>query len=350
MNSSGHTAFTQIPVVDISRLFSDSCADRKAAARGIDKAARDVGFLYVEGHGIAPESIQSLLKVAKRYFSLSDHAKMKNYIGLSKNHTGYVPQGEEEFATSRASNPNIDLKEGYDIGPSIGSLMKRYSSDAETLWPEDKEFEQTVSEYYQLMLDLSKVLFRGFALGLDVPEDAFLAHLTSPPSQLRLLHYFDNPHAKENDTGIGAHTDYEFFTILLPTAPGLQVVNGLGNWIDVPVRENCFVLNIGDMMELVTNGAYKATTHRVKQVKEERYSFPFFASLDYDTLVKPLEKFESADQNRFYNPVICGDHLLSKTITTFRYLKQRLNNAEIKPPDKIDTNANFGRIDDKGRE
>ncbi len=335
MKNSKHTAFTEIPVVDVSRLFSSDKTARIEAARDIDRAARDVGFLYIEGHGVSQQSIDALIEVSRNYFSQSLEAKMENYIGFSENHSGYVPRGEEEFSNDSTYPQKDDLKEGYDIGPRSGSLMQRFYPPSDGVWPENDEFKKTVTAYYKQMVSLSRVLFRGFALGLNLDEEHFTNQLNDPPSQLRLLHYFEDPLANESNIGIAAHTDYEFFTILLPTAPGLQVVNGQGDWIDVPVKTNCFVVNIGDMVEKLTNGAYKATSHRVQQVKEERFSFPFFASLDYETLVEPLENFVGEDTRIDASPVSCGDHLFLKTLQTFRYLKKRWAEGEIHLPEKL---------------
>src|SRR5690606_39428550 len=102
--------------------------------------------------------------------------------------------------------------------------------------------------------------------------------------------------------GIGAHTDYECFTLLLPTAPGLQVLNKTGEWIDIPLIENTLVMNIGDMMEILSNGKYLATKHRVKKVSEERYSFPLFCACNYDTVIEPVIHTE----NSKYSALIGG--------------------------------------------
>jgi isopenicillin N synthase-like dioxygenase len=83
--------------------------------------------------------------------------------------------------------------------------------------------------------------------------------------------------------------------LLRPTAPGLEMLNGAGEWIDVRPVPGTFVVNIGDMLELWTNGAYVATRHRVCKVKGERYSFPLFFNVDYHTEVKPLPQFASRD-------------------------------------------------------
>ncbi|MEG3753199.1 isopenicillin N synthase family dioxygenase [Psychromonas arctica] len=336
-----HKAFTELPVVDISLLFSEQLEDRVKAAKELDKAARDAGFLYLKGHQITPELMINLKQVVKEYFEQDVDSKMANYIGLSKNHSGYVPIGEEGFYSTEAKKP--DLKEAYDIGPDSPSLMARFEKDANTQWPRHEGFKKHVKAYYDAMLSLSRVLFQGFALALGLPEDTFTQQLTVPPSQLRLIHYFDNPDAKETDSGIGAHTDYEFFTILLPTAPGLQVLNGSNEWINVPLVDDCFVINIGDMMEQVSNGLYVATSHRVRQVKEERYSFPFFSSLDYDTVVAPIESLIKNDDTSSYETIICGDHLLAQTIQTFSYLKEKSARGEIDLPENARTLLSFGK-------
>ncbi|MEM9256321.1 MAG: 2OG-Fe(II) oxygenase family protein [Pseudomonadota bacterium] len=348
MTKNKHTAFTQLPVVDISALCLDDPVQSLEVARALDKAAREAGFLYLRGHGVPAPLIEQLKAVSRRYFSQDVAVKMRDYIGRSSNHTGYVPQGEERFYSGAGeAQLSNDLKEGYDIGPETPSLMQRFVSDASTVWPQDDEFKRVVGSYYQAMLALSRTVFRGFAMALGIPEDNFTNHLTTPPSQLRLLHYFDYPDATESDCGIGAHTDYEFFTILLPTSPGLQVMNGAGCWIDVPVMEDGFVLNIGDMMELMTNGEYVATSHRVQQVREERYAFPFFSSLDYDTLVQPMPQFVGDENPSAYRPLICGDHLLAQTVQTFQYLKQRLARGEISLPEKTLPLASFGQAGSK---
>ncbi len=143
------------------------------------------------------------------------------------------------------------------------------------------------------MLEVGHRLLWAFAVALGEDPDVFSRHATKTPSQLRLVHYPYNAEAKDGQ-GIGAHTDYECFTLLKPTAPGLEVLNGAGEWIDVPPMEGTFVVNIGDMLELWTNGAFVATSHRVRKVAEERYSFPLFFNVDYHTEVKPLPQFASA--------------------------------------------------------
>ena len=111
----------------------------------------------------------------------------------------------------------------------------------------------------------------------------------------------------------------------MPTAPGLQVFNKQGEWIDIPLIENTLVMNIGDMMEILSNGKYLATKHRVKKVGEERYSFPLFCACNYDTVIEPIVE---TDVPR-YSALIGGEHLFNQTAQTFQYLKQRIASGEL---------------------
>jgi len=179
----------------------------------------------------------------------------------------------------------------------------------------------------------------GVALGED--PDVFLRHATKTPSQLRLVHYPYNPDATDLP-GIGAHTDYECFTLLKPTAPGLEVLNGAGKWIDVPPIDGSFVVNIGDMLELWTNGEYVATSHRVRKVVEERYSFPLFFNVDYHTVVKPLPQFASRSATP-RTPLKAGEHLFAQTAQTFAYLRERVERGELVLPDGSLQTGQFGQ-------
>ena len=111
----------------------------------------------------------------------------------------------------------------------------------------------------------------------------------------------------------------------MPTAPGLQVLTKQGEWIDIPLLENTLVMNIGDMMEILSNGKYLATNHRVKKVQQERYSFPLFFSCDYDYVIQPINTNEPPK----YAPLAGGEHLFNQTAQTFHYLKQRVASGEL---------------------
>lgn len=330
-------SFQTIPLVDISGLYSEHLEDRKKVAKEIAQAAQNVGFLYITGYQIPESAIENLKFTAKKFFSLPLSKKMAYYIGNSQNHSGYVPEGEEQFYEGK-----VDHKEAYDVNNDISDAAIHQNMLGQNQWPDDEEFKTNVKAYYKQVLDLSKLLFRGFALALNLPEDSFAQKTQNPPDQLRLIHYPYNE-TVEDKPGIGAHTDYECFTILLPTADGLEVMNDEGEWIDAPVIKDTFVINISDMMEIISNGRFIATAHRVRKVKEERYSFPFFCTCDYDTIIEPMVE-KSANSNKTYEPICCGDHLYAQTIQTFAYLKRRLANGEISMPDASKALASFGKL------
>lgn len=334
---SKHTAFKKLPVVDISLLFSTILADRMQAAKELGKAARDAGFLYILGHGVPAQLIENLKARTEQYFAQPLTEKMRDYIGNSSNHSGYVPEGEEQYL-----NAMPDLKEAYDVGFDLQDPSKFRPMLGPDRWSEFPGFKKDVKAYYDAVFALSNVLFRGFALALDLHEDSFTKLITAPPSQLRLVHYPFSPNAPEDRPGIGAHTDYECFTILLATADGLEVQNGAGEWIDAPVMDGAFVINIGDMMEVLSNGNFMATMHRVRKVKQERYSFPLFCACDYDTVIQPVPSLITLENPSRYEPVICGEHLYAQTMQTFSYLKKRLEEGTLSLPKGAKGLSSFG--------
>lgn len=311
-------SFQAIPIIDITNLASPEPAERSRVAEALGHAARDVGFFYVRGHGVDEALFDGLLEAARRFFAQPLGVKMASYIGGSENHSGYVPEGEEVFESGK-----IDAKEAFDVGLDRAGGEGGSPMAGANLWPDLPGFREPVAAYYAAISDLARRMFRGFASALGLPEDHFDAHLSAPPSQLRMIHYPHNAEAAPDQQGIGAHTDYEFFTLLRGTAPGLEVMNGEGRWIDAPPQPGCFVVNIGDMLEAWTNGAFVATSHRVRKVAEERYSFPFFATVDYWTTVAPHPTFVNAERPARYPSLVSGEHLLAQTAKTFSYLKAR---------------------------
>lgn len=336
-------SFQKIPVISLAGLFSDQLEQRQRVANEIAEAAEQVGFFMVREHGIDTGVTDALIQQATTFFDQPLAEKMRWYIGNSVNHSGYVPAGEEQFYGSEP-----DQKEAYDINYDCPADIPARPMLGPTQWPQNvpwaDEFKQQVSAYYAQASDLGRRLFRAFALALQLDENFFDDQLQHPPSQLRLIHYPFNPDAKDQ-LGIGAHTDYECFTLLLPTSDGLEVLNGDNQWIDAPVIPGALVVNIGDMMEILSNGRFQATAHRVRKVSQERYSFPLFCSCDYDTLIQPVVAVkEELDVKKNYQALRCGDHLYAQTIQTFAYLKQRLAEGLIQLPQDAQTTSSFGQL------
>jgi len=332
--------FSSIPVVDIAKLRNGTPSEQKAVSDELGKAARTVGFVYVTGGGIDEALFDSVLDAAKRFFSLPNEEKMKVYIGKSRNHRGYVPEGEEVFASG-----SKDKKEAFDLSIDLPVDDPDYVSGNPLLgpnqWPELPGFAKAVNDYYMAVFALGRVLLRGFSMAIGEEATFLDRYVTKPPSQLRLIHYpFDT--SAEDRPGIGAHTDYECFTLLRSTAPGLEVMNGAGEWIDAPPVAGAYVVNIGDMMEIWTNGEFAATSHRVRKVSEERYSFPLFFAADYDTVVEPLPRFVNGAAT-LRTSLKAGEHLFAQTMQSFTYLKERRARGEITLPEGSAVLSSFGQ-------
>jgi isopenicillin N synthase-like dioxygenase len=332
--------FTDIPVIDVSPLSGSDAAAQARVAEELGRAARDVGFLYVTGTGIDEKLFDNLLTETKRFFALPLERKMEVYIGRSSNHRGYVPEGEEVFYGGTK-----DKKEAFDMSIDLPADDPDYVAGHPMLgpnqWPVQPGLKEAANAYYEAVFKLGKTLIRGFAMALGEKPDYFDSYITKPPSQLRLIHYPFNPDAVDA-MGIGAHTDYECFTLLRATSDGLEVLNGAGEWIAAPPKPGAYVVNVGDMLELWTNGTFVATSHRVRKVKEERYSFPLFFTVDYDTVVAPMPNFVTADAPARPS-VKSGEHLYAQTLQSFTYQKERLARGEVSLPEQAAPLSSFGQ-------
>jgi isopenicillin N synthase-like dioxygenase len=332
-----------LAVIDIAGLRTGDPDDLAAVAAELGKAARDNGFCYVIGHGIPDDVFDGLLEAAKRFFALSTEEKMSSYIGLSRCHRGYVPPGEER---GYSSPDRFDRKEAFDTALDLPADDPEYLAGnpmlGPNIWPDLPGFAEAVTTYYTSAIEVGQLLLGAFGVALGEPPEVFTSLATRTPSQLRLIHY---PHGGDaTDTlGIGPHTDFECFTLLKPTAPGLEVMTEDGEWVDAPPVAGALVLNIGDILETWTNGTFVATSHRVRQVDEERYSFPLFVNVDYDTVIEPLEQFRTSDEPR-RRPLKAGEHLFAQTAQVFQYLQRRIEAGELTLPDGSAGTNEFGQL------
>lgn len=329
--SAGGAPFTSVPVVDISALGGGDPSAEAATIAALRAAATQVGFLHVTGHGIAAPVIDRLQAAARQFFAQPEAVKRGSYIGKSANHRGYVPEGEEALGEGKR-----DRKEAFDLAVDLPPALTPpgHPMLGPNQWPALPGFREDVMAYYGAVFAVGRRLLGGFARALDQAPDVLDRLVTAPPSQLRLIHYpYD---AAADAPGIGAHTDYECFTLLLCTGPGLEVMNQAGEWIDAPPVPGALVVNIGDMLEYWSGGQFVATSHRVRKVAEERYSFPLFFALDYDTELRPLGQPEAA-------PIRTGEHLFAQTAQTFRYLREQVADGRIVLPEAARPVSSFGQ-------
>jgi isopenicillin N synthase-like dioxygenase len=284
----------RIPVIDLAPMRGDDHTAIKSCTDALDKACREVGFFYIFNHGVAAERIETLEREARRFFAQPRDLKMALDFRDSEIYgRGYMPMGRHLIPGTADEG---DLHEAFEFSlelpdddPDRLAGCPMYGPNR---WPADLPgFREPVYGYYEAIRELGRDLFRAFALALDLPEGYFEPMISKPLGQMRLIHYPPDPSADAPTRwGIGPHTDYECFTILLQDdVGGLELMNAEGEWIAAPPIADTFVVNVGDMMARWTNDLYASTLHRVvNRSGRERYSFPFFYGANFDAEVRCL--------------------------------------------------------------
>ena len=298
--------FSDIPVIDIGAMLGDDDAAKSETAAKVREAATNVGFFYVKNHGVPEDVTETAKATAERFYALPEDIKNRYDVMKTKRHKGYVPVG------GLSADPSIvDLQEGYEIGLELPEDDPDYREGNALLgpnvWPEElPEFQTDIYRYFEESMELGKRLYRLFALATAMPEDYFDPMVTKPCAQLRIL-YYPETDPKDAKIGIGAHTDYESFTLLWQSESGLQVQNRAGEWIEAPPIEGTFIINIGDMMMRWTNDLFVSTPHRVVNTSgKKRYSMALFFAANHDTVVECLPTCHNADNPPKYPPTHFG--------------------------------------------
>ncbi|TIL83331.1 MAG: isopenicillin N synthase family oxygenase, partial [Mesorhizobium sp.] len=218
-----------------------------------------------------------------------------------------------------------DLKECFDIGPERSSVESPFFGPNQ--WPATLPgFREAVAGYHEAMKQLSIRLLSGIALSLDLPSDFFEPRTKDPITIQRLQRY--PPQAgvvNERVIGIGAHTDFGNLGIIAQdSVGGLQVMNRNGTWVEGTPIPGTFVVNIGDLLQKLTNDRFLANLHRVVNTSgRERYSIPFFIDADQEAVFAPLESCISEANPAQYQPVTCGAYKFGKYIKHFPHLRGR---------------------------
>lgn len=323
-----------LPVIDIAPLFGGSLADKKKVADELAEAAHEIGFFYLAGHPIPQSMIRSVYGEAERFFNLTEQQKLEHYIAKSRNHRGYVPRFERgDYADEQGERHYEAFDLALDLSPDDPDYDSAEKLLGPNVWPHIPGFRDTVYRYYQSVADLAQALCRAFEIHLRLAPGYFRQFMRKSTSQLRLLHYIENdavPAVK--DMNMGAHTDYECFTLLHQTKAGLQVMNSDDQWIEAPPIEGTYVVNIGDMMEVWTNGLFRSTLHRVVNNGHERYSMPYFQAADFDAVIEPVPSLTSRSNPARYSPIVAGHHLFGQLLRDFAYLKRRYESGQLRLP------------------
>lgn len=311
-----------IPVIDLAPSFSDDAAQRKAVAWEIHKTARDTGFFYIKNHGVSQQLMDDQLELARTFFKLPAEEKMKVDARKSSCTRGYETQGIQTL--DDGSPP--DLKEGFLIGCDLDEdhpyVRDGVPNCGANQWPSQPAgFREQYEAYVEEMFRVGRHLMGLLALSLDLPEDYFAKGLEEPLFNSRLLRYAPQPaDAAFNQIGAGAHTDWGMITILLQdNIGGLEVENAAGEWISAPPIPGAFIINLGEMVRILSNGLYHANMHRVlnNQSGVDRFSVPTFFDPGYFYEVSCAPTLLAANEEPAHPAATVGEHIANMYRKTY---------------------------------
>ncbi|WP_338555956.1 isopenicillin N synthase family oxygenase [Erwinia sp. E_sp_B04_7] len=279
---------TTLPVLDLSHLQGDK-TQRQTFLNELSKSAREVGFFYLINHGVDQQLSADVQRVSRQFFALPEEEKQQVAMFHSPHFRGYNRAGSE------ITRNQPDWREQFDIGAERPALPLK-AGDAgwkrlqgPNLWPASLPELQTVLLKWQAqMTSMSLHLLRAFAEALALPVTAFDALYGEKPNEHVKLIRYPGQTAEGGSQGVGAHKDSGFLSFLLQDRQrGLQVEVEPDHWIDALPREGAFVVNIGELLELATNGYLRATVHRVisPQADRDRLSVAFFLGAQLDAVV-----------------------------------------------------------------
>jgi isopenicillin N synthase-like dioxygenase len=309
-----------IPVVDCNPLMSSDFTEKKKVGKLIDEINKDIGFFLVKNTGIDFDFIKTTLTSCEKFFLSDEKNKMTCRIDDPPENKpwGYFPRNREQLERGKDYDSKQkrsylnDINEQFNMqndNPKAGLVKRVFPS-----YPAD--FKIVFPTYWRECEKLSNRLLEAFALGLDIPETFFHNKFDACASALRVLYYPDSVKLQPGQFRASEHTDYGSLTLLYSTAPGLQVKDRQGKWINVEIPWGHFVVNIGDLMAFWTNDRWVSTPHRVISQDLEnpvkRFSLAYFHNPNQDALVECIPSCHSSLNPIKYEKVTSGDFIMKK--------------------------------------
>ena len=270
----------------------------------------------VRDHGIPQELIDRAEATSKAFFALPEEVKRAYKIEGGGGARGYTP-----FGTEKAKDAEIfDLKEFWHVGRSLPADHELAEYMAPNVWPSEiEDFEATFSELYAAFEATGLRVLEAIALHLGLEGDFFAPTVEDGNSVMRLLHYPPlGPDAPDGAIRAAAHGDINTITLLLGAEEaGLELLTKAGEWHPVYAEEGALVINVGDMLERLTAGVLRSTTHRVvnprgEGAKRSRYSMPFFLHFRPDYMIEPLESCVAKSDAEPQPPISSHDFLMQR--------------------------------------
>jgi len=310
---------SRIPTLDIRRFDTD----RDAFVAELGAAYREWGFAGIGHHGIAQSLIDDAYAAFRAFFALPDDVKRRYHVPGQGGARGYTPFGIE---TAKGST-HFDLKEFYHIGRELPDDSKYRDVMPPNVWPDEvPEFRARGLALYDALDALGSRVLSALALHIGLPAGFFADKTDFGNSILRPIHYPPITADDIPNVRAGAHGDINFITLLVgASTAGLEVQSKQGEWVPFTSDGDTIVVNIGDMLERLTNHVYPSTIHRVvnppgEAARKPRYSVPFFLHPNPDFLIDVLPACISVERpSRYPEP-----------ITAHGFLEQRLREIKLK--------------------
>jgi len=301
-----------IPVVDLAKFVNGNEVERQEFVQKLGNAFHTVGFVGVVNHGVPKEIVDGYYNSSKDFFSLPKSMKKKYEVEGLAGQRGYTSFGKEHAKQSKVA----DLKEFFQTGQFVKSddpLKSEYPDNVKV--EEVPEFFDKGKQLYKAFEKSGAELLKAIAIYLNLGENYFEDKIEKGNSILRSIHY--PPITEEPRSAIRAeqHEDINLITLLVgASAGGLQLLTNDGEWLDIVPEENEIVINVGDMLQRLTNNYLKSTTHRVVNPPKElwhvpRLSIPFFLHPKSDMDLSCLESCITAERPLGYDPITAGGYL-----------------------------------------
>lgn len=301
-----------IPVVDLAQFNQGSESDRKAFVYELGRAYEEVGFVAVKNHGIPEELIDELYQYVQSFFSLPSEIKKQYEKPELAGQRGYTSFGKEHAKGSEAP----DLKEFFQFGQTVEDddpVAVEYPANITV--NEVPQLTPTLYRAYRHFEKSGRALLKAIALYLGLDEEYFEPYVVNGNSILRAIHY--PPISQEPKSAIRAeqHEDINLITLLVgASAEGLQILSKQGDWVGVTALPGQIVVNVGDMLQRLTNNRLKSTTHRVVNPPREkwgtsRFSIPFFLHPKGSMSLACLDNCIDANHPKAYPDATAGEYL-----------------------------------------
>lgn len=274
--------YDEIPSLDLATFYGGDQNKKDQFVADLGAAFHSIGFVAIRNHFLTDEMQQKLYAAIRKFFALPDEIKKQYERSHLAGQRGYIGKGKEH---AKGRNTG-DLKEFFHIGQELSEQRLAAEGYPANIWPDEVSELKTVAvDVYRSLEKTGTYMLRAIALFLNLPENYFDDKIKNGNSILRPIHYYpiENPEAVPSDAVRAAeHGDINLITLLMgASADGLQVLRRDGKWIPITALPDQLVVNVGDMLERLTNKLLKSTIHRVvnpprQLMNTPRFSIPFF--------------------------------------------------------------------------